>query len=188
MKMSGLIRENGKNGRPRYRVRVEGNPAQKILLTAEPTDSDFMNQYWDARGGLAPQRPAGALVDEQPDPSDVWKGSISTMLKGARYRSTVSGLQFDLKPSDLSKMINMQGGRCALSGIPFSLHGSITRRPFVPSIDRIDNAKGYLLKNVRLTCAIVNTARADWSEKSFLMMCAAVVAKAVADRNLFQEA
>jgi len=60
-----------------------------------------------------------------------------------------------------------QEGRCAVSGIVFSdeLHErSFVKRPFEPSLDRIDSAKGYTTENVRLVVVIANFAMGQWGE------------------------
>jgi hypothetical protein len=55
------------------------------------------------------------------------------------------------------------GGRCLLSGIEFDMTPfSGKRRPFAPSIDRIDPSRGYSKGNCRLVCVAVNYAMSDW--------------------------
>jgi len=56
--------------------------------------------------------------------------------------------------------------RCQVSGTPFSLDKDARtgRRPFAPSIDRIDNSEGYVSGNVRLVCMITNYAMNEWGE------------------------
>ena len=186
----GLMKERLPSGQFRYRVRVEENPSTKITLTARPDDDDFMVQYFDARLGVAPVRPASPQMAQVIRPAEKWKVSIKSLLKGARHRSLKSGLPFEITSSDICALMDIQRGRCAVSGLKFADDDTCVspRRPFVPSIDRIDNSRGYLPTNIRLTCAIVNTAMSDWHQKAFVKMCAAVVAHSVmADTDYHQE-
>jgi hypothetical protein len=68
------------------------------------------------------------------------------------------------------------GERCALSGIPFDLapHGASTRRPFAPSLDRIDSARGYHRGNVRLVCCAVNYLMNEWGDEVFHRLADAI--------------
>ena len=63
-----------------------------------------------------------------------------------------------------------QGGRCALSGRRFDLRhvgSGKARRPFAPSLDRIDSTGGYTRDNVRLVCQAVNFALNAYGEDVF---------------------
>lgn len=63
-----------------------------------------------------------------------------------------------------------QGGRCALSGLRFDLRSAgygKARRPFAPSLDRIDSRGGYTRENVRLVCQVVNFALNAYGEDIF---------------------
>ena len=56
-------------------------------------------------------------------------------------------------------------GRCAVSGLEFSevqVGGGRARRPYAPSLDRIDTRRGYEPDNVRLVCAVANFAMNAW--------------------------
>jgi|SaaInlStandDraft_4_1057021.scaffolds.fasta_scaffold104024_2 hypothetical protein len=74
-----------------------------------------------------------------------------------------------------------QGGRCALSGIVMELPrstGAWTSRvndPLKPSLDRIDNAKGYLKGNVRFVTVMANLARGTFTDDQVVSFCRAVV-------------
>ena len=70
------------------------------------------------------------------------------------------------------------GGRCTVSGLPFSLRVVGTgkaRRPFKPSIDRIDRRKPHTPDNVRLVCAIANFAMNAWGEEPLIQLAEGIV-------------
>jgi hypothetical protein len=59
------------------------------------------------------------------------------------------------------------GGRCEVSGIPFSLERAdkkFARRPWAPSLDQIRAGHGYKMDNVRVVCIAVNYAMNQWGE------------------------
>jgi hypothetical protein len=72
-----------------------------------------------------------------------------------------------------------QHGRCALTGLPFDLREIGTgraRRPFAPSLDRIDGEGGYTKDNVRLVCQAVNFALNRFGEDVFYEIAEAAAA------------
>jgi hypothetical protein len=73
-----------------------------------------------------------------------------------------------------------QGGRCLLSGIPFSpepfFNDSLVTRPFAPSLDRLNGAWGYQRDNVRLVCTIANFAMNRWGETVLFQLAQGIVA------------
>lgn len=85
-------------------------------------------------------------------------------------------MECEICAEDIIALCERQMGRCALSGLPFSLRPSESgrSRPFAPSIDRIDCALGYKIENVRIVANIVNSARSDFSDYEFLNMCVCV--------------
>lgn len=63
-------------------------------------------------------------------------------------------------------------GRCEITGLPFTLHKpeGYRRRPYAPSVDRIDASKPYQDDNVRVVCVCVNYALNEWGEKVLRQM------------------
>lgn len=47
----GLLIERHRNGKPRYRVRVEGSKSKRIHIPVGPDDPEFPNYYYAARAG-----------------------------------------------------------------------------------------------------------------------------------------
>lgn len=63
-------------------------------------------------------------------------------------------------------------GKCARTGIPFEYK---RHSPFIPSIDRIDPAKGYIKSNCQLVCAIYNYAKNRYKDTDVLKMSRALI-------------
>lgn len=74
------------------------------------------------------------------------------MLKGARERAEIKGLQFDLVISDFTIP-----EFCPILNIPLDSRD----RNHAPSLDRIDNKKGYIKGNVRVISNKANTMKKD---------------------------
>jgi hypothetical protein len=80
--------------------------------------------------------------------------------------------------------------RCAVSGLDFDLRvvgDGQARRPFAPSLDRIDRHKPYTRSNVRLVVSIANFAMNAWGEEP-LRELASAVARVGRQCNLVSQA
>lgn len=75
------------------------------------------------------------------------------------------GIEFDLTGDDVEGLLEGCNWRCAVTGRHFSMDIVGGKRPYAPSIDRIDNAKGYLRGNCRVVCVAVNYAMNVWGEE-----------------------
>jgi hypothetical protein len=85
----------------------------------------------------------------------------------AQRNAKVRGIEFSLTKDDYKAILHRANGRCEITGIPFSLakhERGAARRPFAPSLDRIDCHKTYTPDNCRLVAVAVNAAMSDWGE------------------------
>ena len=99
------------------------------------------------------------------------RAKLRSVAAGAMQRARVRGLSVDPDLVALTfELFEAQGARCALSGIGFDLRVVGTgqaRRPFAPSLDRIDASAGYTRDNTRLVCQAVNFALNAFGEDVF---------------------
>jgi hypothetical protein len=72
---------------------------------------------------------------------------------------------------DIQKLFEDQNGKCILSGVTFDIESKWDR----PSLDRIDNLKGYSKDNIQLVTWRINHARGELSVVEFIQMCYDVV-------------
>jgi hypothetical protein len=86
----------------------------------------------------------------------------------ARVRAAKKGVPFTLTQTDLAALVDAANGCCALSKIPFEFdkQGHRVKRPFAPSMDRIDHRQGYIPGNVRFVCVAANVAMNVWGESA----------------------
>jgi hypothetical protein len=66
-------------------------------------------------------------------------------------------------------IINKQGWKCALSGVPFTPGGGRSRTQ--ASMDRIDSTRGYEPGNVQYVTLVVNLAKKNMTDADFITMC-----------------
>jgi hypothetical protein len=78
----------------------------------------------------------------------------------------------NLKREDVLKIAEKQNYRCALTGALLNRDRLLGAWDINnPSLDRIDNTKGYQLDNVRWVSVWANMARHNWSDEEFYRLC-----------------
>ena len=110
------------------------------------------------------------------------------------YRRTMAnakrrGIEARLSEKEFAGLCLAGRGRCALTKIPFSwdeigASGKHRRRPYLPSLDRIDSSKGYVAGNVRLVCVAANLAMNSWGEEVFFDILRRVAEQQEADPSV----
>lgn len=101
--------------------------------------------------------------------------NLKRLFSDTKKRALKKGLEFSISHSDLIQRYDRFGGICCVSGIKFSCkESSFYRRPFAPSIDRIDSSIGYTPENTRLVCYAVNAAKNEWTDAILLRICNSV--------------
>ena len=97
----------------------------------------------------------------------------------AQRNAKAREIAFHLTKDDFKRILHRAEGRCELTGIPFSLdrHDRSKRRPFAPSLDRIDSRLHYTPDNCRLVAVAVNAAMSDWGEEVLRRIAAGIRAR-----------
>lgn len=109
---------------------------------------------------------------------DIPEPHIAAMLKQSRSNAKARDIEHAISIDALRDLAARSGGHCALTGIKFEygvakeVEGLSTRRkrPWAPSIDRIDSSRGYHIDNIRLVCVAVNIARQDFPDEILFKM------------------
>lgn len=73
-----------------------------------------------------------------------------------RLKNKESGLSGQELEDLLAELLNLQGNRCALTGIPFHFHGPAADSNLLPSPDRIDSNGHYVRGNIQIVCRFIN--------------------------------
>lgn len=85
---------------------------------------------------------------------------LSARRKNARRR----GQAFELTLEDVRKMLEPM--TCSVTGIKLTTDWEGPgKNPWAPSIDRCNNAVGYVPGNVRLVCWAYNLAKSEWDDE-----------------------
>jgi hypothetical protein len=117
-----------------------------------------------------------ALEGERADTLNiVTAGNFRMLFKRARINAARREIPFLLAPHEFDAVVKRAKGRCEVTGIRFDL-GVIAgayRRPFAPSLDRINAGGAYEFTNARLVCCAVNAALSDWGLAVFEKMATA---------------
>lgn len=88
------------------------------------------------------------------------------LLKTTRKRAALKRMEFSLTNADMASIIYRADGACEVTGVQFDVSDTADggRRPWFPSIDRIDSRIGYTHDNTRLVCVAANLAMNTWGE------------------------
>lgn len=80
--------------------------------------------------------------------------------------------EFEIDQDYVLGLLKECGYRCSVTNTPFSLEviSHDGRKPFAPSIDRIDSAAGYVEGNCRIVCLAANIAMNTWGDSILLTM------------------
>jgi hypothetical protein len=107
-----------------------------------------------------------------------------------KERAKQRGIAFHLTRDDLVALYARSYGMCQVTGITFNRfrpEGS-TKRPWYPSIDRINSRKTYVLENCRFVCVAANIALGEWGEWVFRAMAESMILGAAGNLKPGQEA
>lgn len=111
-------------------------------------------------------------ANKQENHTDIsWRVNIA--YRNARQRSMKFGRPFNITKEYLQELYFEQGCKCPISGRDFvlTLSEEFKTHPDSPSLDRVDNDKGYVQGNVRFVTYQVNTALNQFGEDSLIELC-----------------
>lgn len=144
------------------------------MSTLEDTTLRLINGGSEAPLDLNPKRPAA------PDKTFAGMGRwVGEMYRTAKRNAERRSIPFTLSRREFRAMVLRSKGRCMMTGIEFefeAFEGSC-RRPFAPSLDRIDSSQGYSLNNCRLVCVIVNLAMNQWGIEPLMKVAENLIAR-----------
>uniref|UniRef100_UPI003F8505AF GcrA family cell cycle regulator n=1 Tax=Candidatus Pelagibacter sp. HIMB1517 TaxID=3413341 RepID=UPI003F8505AF len=103
-----------------------------------------------------------------------WKYKINKIKVNIKQRKSTRDTKVEISWEELESIYIKQRGLCFYSGIeliPFVGKKTKESRYTQLSVDRIDNAKGYIPGNVRLVTERINSMRGNLTEDEFIKIC-----------------
>lgn len=103
----------------------------------------------------------------------------AAIFSSAKNNARARGILFEITMDDVESMFARAGGRCEVTGLVFNWNKrpGMRRRPFIPSLDRMDSSAGYTVENCRIVCAAVNMAINEFGDSVFRQMALGYVKK-----------
>lgn len=97
----------------------------------------------------------------------------------AKKNARIRKIAFRISLAEYRAIVTRANGSCEVTGLPFDLQlrPNSFRRPYSPSLDRIDSALPYTPENCRLVCCLANAAMSDWGSEPFSVVAAALARK-----------
>ena len=92
------------------------------------------------------------------------KRTVNSLVSVARGNAKSRGLHFNITEEDVINLLNIQDGKCALSGVPITIECDL-------SIDRIDSLVGYEITNIQLVHKVINVIKNSLTQKDFIDWC-----------------
>lgn len=96
------------------------------------------------------------------------------LLSRTNINAKARSIPVEITIEDVIFMLKRSNGRCEVTGIEFDYTWESKNwksRPWVPSIDRKHNGKGYSLSNCQIVCHAANRAMGEWKMEIFHKMC-----------------
>ena len=107
------------------------------------------------------------------------EGRAQVLLNNARGRAKKSGLEFTIDREWIAE--RLRRGICEATGVPLDYSqtgaGKGGSHPWSPSLDRIDNAKGYTPENTQVVVWIYNSAKNTFDHQTVVQFARALIAK-----------
>lgn len=100
------------------------------------------------------------------------RGRLVHLYRNAKRRALLTGKEIDIDTEFLEELWVKQNGCCAKTGNKFVLetNGLANKSPYNPSVDRIDNTKGYTKDNVQLVTYHYNIAKSTYTEEQLIQL------------------
>ena len=79
----------------------------------------------------------------------------------------MTGMQVE---AHLQELLELQGNRCALTGLELQFRGAHEDENFLPSPDRIDSDGHYTKGNIQVVCRFINFWKRDQDNQEFIRL------------------
>ena len=125
-------------------------------------------------GGKKERKDAGRVLSGREKSIIEMRYSVENTVRNANGQlgeRTVKNKELRMTPAELEKLLgsllDLQGNRCALTGMPFHFAGPDADKNLRPSVDRIDSNGHYGYGNLQIVCQFVNFWKGDSANEEF---------------------
>lgn len=181
-RLRGWWARNKEQATKRRRDRLASDPnlaerqrAQRALYRAANKEKVRAYQQQHYYKDIAKSRAKALKAAKRYIERDLGRNAVNA----ARLRARKADLEFDLT-TEWAR--DRWTGACEVTGIAFE-RGARHFGALSPSIDRIDNAKGYIRDNCRFVLWAINRFKGPDTDETMLTIARALVAKADATKN-----
>jgi hypothetical protein len=99
--------------------------------------------------------------------------ACESKIKHFKLRSHKMGYACDLNIAWYRE--KLQAGVCEITGLPFQKWGTSLHKLYAPSVDRIDNSKGYMRDNCRMILYGINALKGEGTDQDMETIARALV-------------
>lgn len=144
-------------------------------------ECDCGDRQWKKAGRISAGRSPkcrSCKIDQQKAASS--ESFPSFIIYEAKNRAERRGLSFNLTPEYLEDLYQLQGCRCAYTGLRLKSDPDkkIRTRGTTLSVDRIDSSKGYVKGNIQIVHKRINSMKNDLTHEQFVQACKLVAQRA----------
>ena len=104
-----------------------------------------------------------------------FKGTVTSLLTGAKGRAKLRNIDFSLSREWIESNLEPMICQATYSPLTLEIDKSVQHSPFRPSIDRVDNTKGYTEDNCLITCVIYNKCKSDCHHEDVVKMASYLI-------------
>lgn len=101
------------------------------------------------------------------------------LIRALKHRAKDKCVDFNLTIDSLYSQLQFQKSRCFYSGqkLNFKVVNELRTHPhrLMPSIDRLDPKKGYIIGNIAWCCYYINRMKNDLEHEEFLKLCKKII-------------
>ncbi len=116
---------------------------------------------YEKRKDLDPNATKKYIEDQRFKECFTIEGRALLLRNRCRQRAKLYNREFKLSKSYIIELLRI--GKCKKTGIDLIIDDS-KYNPYAPSVDRIDNDKGYTDDNIQITCMIYNFCKNKFTE------------------------
>lgn len=103
------------------------------------------------------------------------RGTVTSLMTAAKTRAKDKNIEFSLKREWIERNLEPMVCQATRSPLTLEIDKTVQHSPFRPSIERVDNSKGYTEDNCLIVCVIYNKCKSDCHHNDVLKMASYLI-------------